>query len=118
MVPKEKRLKTSFKIALTLSLLFCLAASSSLHAQAVSLIPLNAGAQMTCQFVNNTGTYSNSQIYVMAISLNSSNQYCYLDVNGNMVPLVAGQNAGSFAIPLSSFAGYQFPTVMTSGRLY
>ena len=32
--------------------------------QAVTLIPLNAGMQMTCQFVNNTGgQYANSQIY-------------------------------------------------------
>ena len=87
-------------------------------ATSATLIPLNAGARMTCQFVNNTGSYTNSQIYVMAISLNSSNQYCYLDAGGNMIPLVAGQNAGSFAIPLSSFNGYQFPPVMTSARLY
>ena len=84
-------------------------------ALAASLVPLNAGMQMTCQFVNNTaGQYTNSQIYILAIALNASNQYCHLDASGNMIPCVAGQNAVSYALPLSSFAGLQFPPVMTS----
>jgi len=85
------------------------------------LISLTSGMQMTCQFVNNTnGQYSNSQIYVIAIGLNSSNQYCYLQPNGTMTPLVAGQNASSSFTPLSAMvgSGMQMPTVMTSCRMY
>lgn len=86
---------------------------------AATLIPLNAGMQMTCQFVNNTGgQYSNSQIYVLAIALNTSNQFCTLDATGAMTPCVSGQNASSFSIPLSSMNGFQFPATMSSGRLY
>ena len=37
-------------------------------AQAIPLISLSGGMQMTCQFVNNTGgQYTDSQIYVVAI---------------------------------------------------
>ena len=86
---------------------------------AVSLIPLNSGMQMTCQFVNNTGgQYSNSQIYVVAIAQNAAGQYCHLDASGNMVPCAAGENGSSYFLPLSAFPGFQFPTVMTSARLY
>jgi len=88
-------------------------------AHAVSLIPLNAGMQMTCQFVNNTGgQYSDSQIYVVAISQNASGQYCHLDASGNMVPCVAGENGSSYFLSLNQFPGFQFPPVMTSARLY
>jgi len=84
-----------------------------------TLIPLNSGMQMTCQFVNNTGgQYSNSQIYVLCYGQNSSSQMCCLDQNGNMVPLAAGQNLSSFSYPLSSFSGFQFPPAMISCRLY
>jgi hypothetical protein len=82
------------------------------------LIPLAGGKTMTCQFINNTGTYSNSQIYVLCYGQNSSNQMCYLDQTGNMVPLIAGQNLSSFSYPLRSFSGYQFPSTMISVRLY
>ena len=88
-------------------------------ARAVTLIPLNAGMQMTCQFVNNTGgQYQDSQIYVVAIGLNSSNQYCHLDANGNMVPCNVGENGSAYALALGSMQGLQFPPVMTSSRLY
>ena len=86
---------------------------------AVTLIPLNSGMQMTCQFVNNTGgQYSNSQIYVVAIAQNAAGQYCHLDAAGNMVPCVAGENGSSYFLSLSAFPGFQFPPVMTSARLY
>ncbi len=82
------------------------------------LIPLASGKTMTCQFINNSGTYADSRIYVLCYGQNSSNQMCYLDQNGNMVPLVAGQNLSSFSYPLSSFSGFQFPPTMISVRLY
>ncbi len=86
---------------------------------AVTLIPLNSGMQMTCQFVNNTGgQYSNSQIYVVAIAQNSAGQYCHLDAAGNMVPCVAGENGSTYFLSLSAFPGFQFPPIMTSARLY
>jgi len=93
--------------------------AAPLIVHAVSLIPLNSGMQMTCQFVNNTGgQYTNSQIYVVAISQNSAGQYCHLDAAGDMVPCVAGENGSAYFLSLSAFPGFQFPTVMTSARLY
>jgi len=84
-----------------------------------SLIPLAAGRQMTCQFVNNTGgAYSNSQIYVLLMARNAAGQFCWLDRNGNLIPAVSGQNASSYFIQLSSFTGFQFPTYLSSARLY
>ena len=93
--------------------------AAPLIVHAVSLIRLNSGMQMTCQFVNNTGgQYTNSQIYVVAISQNSAGQYCHLDAAGDMVPCVAGENGSAYFLSLSAFPGFQFPTVMTSARLY
>jgi beta-glucanase (GH16 family) len=83
-----------------------------------TLIPINNGMQMTCQFINKTGTYADSQVYVIVIGLNSSNQYCHLDTAGNMIPCISGQNAAPFFIPLSSINGLQFPATMISVRLY
>jgi hypothetical protein len=103
------------KLLITAILLATLASSS--YSSDV-LIPLAGGKTMTCQFINNSGTYSDSRIYVLCYGQNSSNQMCYLDQNGNMVPLAAGQNLSSFSYPLSSFSGYQFPATMISVRLY
>jgi len=84
-----------------------------------SLIPLAAGKQMTFQFKNNTGgKYADSQIYVLMIARNSAGQFCWLDKNGNMNLCVSGQNASSYSIKMSDFAGFQFPTFLSSGRLY
>lgn len=83
------------------------------------LIALASGKQMTFQFKNNTGgAFSDSQIYVLMIARDSSGAFCYLDKNGNMVRCVAGQNASSYSIKVSDFAGFQFPTFLDSGRLY
>jgi hypothetical protein len=83
------------------------------------LISLGSGKQMTFQFNNNTGgAYANNQIYVLVIARNSSHVFCYLDAGGNLIPLVSGQNASSFAIKVSDFLGYQFPSYLESGRLY
>jgi len=84
-----------------------------------SLIPLNSGAQMTFQFVNNTaGKYANNQIYVLMIARNSAGKFCYLDKNGAMNLCVSGQDASAYAVKMSDFAGFQFPTFLDSGRLY
>jgi len=84
-----------------------------------SLIGLNSGAQMTCQFVNNTnGAYANSSIYALLIARNSAGKFCYLDKNGNMNLCVAGANASSYSVKLSDFSGFQFPTYLDSGRMY
>jgi len=83
------------------------------------LIPLASGKQMTFQFKNNTGgKYADSQIYALMIARNSAGKFCWLDKNGNLNPCVSGQNASSYSIKLSDFAGYQFPTFLDSGRLY
>jgi beta-glucanase (GH16 family) len=82
------------------------------------LIPLNSGKTMTCQFINNTGNYSDSQIYVIVIGLNAAMKYCRLDTSGNMIPCVSGDNASGYFIPLSSINGLQFPDTMISVRLY
>jgi len=82
-----------------------------------NLIPLAAGHQMTFQFVNNSG-YANSQVYVLMMARNANHQFCWLDRNGNMNLAVSGQNASAYAIPLSAFTGYQFPTYLDSARLY
>jgi len=83
------------------------------------LIPLASGKQMTFQFVNNTGgKFADSQIYVLMIARNDSGKFSYLDKNGNMNLCVPGQNASSYSIRISDFAGYQFPTFLDSGRLY
>lgn len=83
------------------------------------LIPLAAGKQMTFQFQNNTGgRYSDSQIWVLMIARDSSHQFAWLDKYGNLNRAVSGQNASSYAIKLSDFAGFQFPTYLESGRLY
>jgi len=84
-----------------------------------SLIPLAGGKQMTFQFQNNTGgKYADNQIYVLMIARDNSGRFCWLDKNGNMNLCVAGQNASSYSIKMSDFAGFQFPTFLDSGRLY
>ncbi len=113
----SKSLKRFFEKTILLTFGLIIAAFSTATAQ--TIIPLSSGMQMTCQFINNTnGAYADSQIYVIAIGLNSSNQYCYCQPNGTMTPFVAGQNASSFFTPLSAMNGFQFPPVMTSCRLY
>ena len=82
------------------------------------LIPLNSGKTMTCQFINNTGNYADSQIYVIVIGLNAAMKYCYLDAAGNMIPCISGDNASGYFIPLSTINGLQFPDTMISVRLY
>jgi len=84
-----------------------------------NLIPLASGKQMTFQFQNNTGgKYADSQIYVLMIARNNAGKFCWLDKNGNMNLCGAGQNASSYSIKMSDFAGFQFPTFLDSGRLY
>jgi beta-glucanase (GH16 family) len=83
-----------------------------------ALIPLVSGRTMTCQFINNTGNYSDSQVYVIAIGLNAAMKYCHLDTAGNMIPCVSGDNAAPYFVPLSSINGLQFPDTMISVRLY
>jgi len=86
---------------------------------ASGLIALNSGAQMTFQFVNNTaGKYADNQIYVLMIARNSAGKFCYLDKNGTMNLCVSGQDASAYAVRMSDFAGFQFPTFLDSGRLY
>jgi hypothetical protein len=83
------------------------------------LIPLSPGKQMTFQFKNSTGgKYTDSQIYVLMIGLDINNHFCYLDKNGNFNPCVSGQNAANYMVKMSDFAGFQFPTYISSGRLY
>jgi len=83
------------------------------------LVGLTPGAQMTFQFQNNTGgKFADSQIYVLMIARNNAGKFCWLDKNGAMIPCVAGENASSYSIKMSDFAGFQFPTFLDSGRLY
>src|SRR6185369_3215544 len=104
-------------VALTVLLLFL---SPLAHSQ--TLIPLSGGMLMTAQFVNNS-SYPDSQVYILVTGINSSGQLSHLDLNGNMVPNVAGQNASSYSFSLATIAahspaGMQFPPVMTSSRLW
>jgi hypothetical protein len=85
----------------------------------VSLLPLSGSSQMTIQFANNTnGAWPNSSIYLLVIARNSSNNFCYLTPDGNLVPLVAGQNLQSLFYRMSDIQGFQVPAFMDSARLY
>ncbi len=108
----------SFTAGINATPTFTPAASNTPPPGSDALIPLNAGKTMTCQFINNTGNYSDSQIYVIVIGLNAAMKYCRLDTAGNMIPCVSGDNAAPYFIPLSSINGLQFPDTMISVRLY
>lgn len=84
------------------------------------LVPLNAGMQMTCQFVNNSCGTPDNQVYILAIANNASGQTCTLDAAGNMTPCTAGDNGSAHSMTLASLlaSGMQLPPTATSGRLY
>ena len=84
---------------------------------AATLVPLNAGAELTCQFVNNSG-YPNNQVYILVLARDASGTQCYLNAAGAMVPVAGGQNTSMYSMTLAAFTGLQFPPVMTAGRLW
>ena len=84
-----------------------------------NLIPLNPGMEMTIQFENNTrGMYSNDRIWITVIGRNSSQQFCYLKPDGNLVPIIANQTSDAWSFRLSDINGFQVPQTMSSARLY
>src|SRR5690348_5335144 len=110
---------TKAKIILWVTVSFVL---SPLPALSQALIPLTGGALMTAQFVNNS-SYPDSQVFILVNATNSSGQLSHLDLNGNLVPNVAGQNASSYFLSLAQIkannpAGLEFPPVMTSARMW
>jgi uncharacterized repeat protein (TIGR02543 family) len=85
----------------------------------VSLLPLSGSSLMTIQFANNTnGAWPNGSIYLLVIARNSSHNFCYLTPDGNLVPLVAGQNLQSLFYRMSDIQGFQVPALVNSARLY
>lgn len=85
--------------------------------QGVTLAPLNPGMELTCQFVNNSG-YPDNQVYIAVIARDAANTVCYLNAAGAMIPVAGGQNVSMYSMTLNTFSGLQFPSVMTSGRLW
>ena len=90
---------TSFRLSALAIGLFLLLTPLTASAQ-VTLAPLNGGEQMTCQFVNNSA-YANNQVYILVLAGNSAGTPSYLNAAGAMVPVVAGQNCGSYSLTLA-----------------
>src|SRR5689334_12234562 len=99
------------------SLLLMTALSAVMRLHAAALAPLSGGMELTCQFVNNSGVPDN-QVYVAVIARDASNQVCYLNASGALVPVAGGQNVSMYSMTLNTFTALQFPPVMTSGRLW
>jgi len=90
---------------------------SFLPAQAQSLISLNGGEVMTCQFVNNS-TVPNNQVYICVLANNE-----YLTPGGSMNAIVPGQNASNYTMTLAQInalspAGLQLPNINAGGRMW
>ena len=87
--------------------IFCtLLSQAGLTLHAGTLVPLNAGMQMTCQFVNNTCLYPDDQVYVLVIANNASGQTCTVDGNGNMTPCTAGDNGSNHHAEKNNYDGF------------
>ncbi|MCR5736256.1 MAG: hypothetical protein K6G64_01235 [Eubacterium sp.] len=87
-------------------------------------IPVND--KMFLQLNNKTnGKYSDSQIYWCVLGYNSSNQLCYLDTNGNLIPANTGMNTiekngrkcANICHPISEKSWVYLPSIV-SGRMY
>ena len=87
-------------------------------------IPVND--KMFLQLNNKTnGKYSDNQIYWCVLGYNASNQLCYLDTNGNLVPANTGMNTiekngrmcADICHPLSEKNWVYLPSIV-SGRMY
>lgn len=85
---------------------------------------------MDFEILNGTrGTYSNSEIYWAVLGLNADNRFCYMDANGNLVPVSYalndapghltknGQNYANIYHKLSEVPLVSVPNI-SSGRMY
>ncbi|MGB8450840.1 MAG: beta-1,3-glucanase family protein [Anaerocolumna sp.] len=99
-------------------------------AAAAYRITPEAGGAMDFQIQNGTGgTYSDSQIYWAVLGLNSDKQFCYLDANGNLVPISTalndaaghltknGQNYANIYHTINQLPVTSVPAI-SSGRMY
>lgn len=87
-------------------------------------IPVND--KMFLQLNNKTGgKYADNQIYWCVLGYNSSNQLCYLDTNGNLIPANTGMNTiekngrkcANICHPISEKSWVYLPSIV-SGRMY
>ncbi|MBD4652310.1 hypothetical protein GUG52_10855, partial [Xanthomonas citri pv. citri] len=66
-----------------------------------SLVSLRNGL-MTMQFKNMTkGEWNDDQVYITTVALNSSNRWCYLTPDGNLVPIAANSTSESWSYTLT-----------------
>lgn len=75
---------------------------------------------LTVQFENNTGKYTNDQIWVTGFGLNENGEWCYMSSTGVAIPIAAGSNSNSWSFRFSEVSeewGLQVKQ-FTSGRIY
>ena len=78
--------------------------------------------------INNrsNGKYTDAQCYWVLIGLDANKKYCYVDANGNAVPMKASDNTvrindrmvANYAHSLAECSFFYAPTTLESGRLY
>ena len=72
------------------------------------------------QFENNTGKFSNDQIWITGFGLNDNNEWCYLSSTGTAIPIEEGSTSADWSFRLSDVStktGLQVKT-FASGRIY
>ncbi|MDA3851038.1 MAG: beta-1,3-glucanase family protein [Spirochaetaceae bacterium] len=84
----------------------------------VDLIPLTSGMEMTLQFENKTNFYDDSQVYLCVLARDSTSQWCFLEPDGTLVPLAAGESSEAWTYNLADINGFQIPSNTSSGRCY
>ncbi|MDC7219141.1 MAG: beta-1,3-glucanase family protein [Spirochaetales bacterium] len=84
----------------------------------VDLIDLDTDMEMTFQFSNSTDEYSDDEIYLIIMALNSDSDWCYLQPDGTMVVVGEEDDSEEWYYCLGDIEGFQVPSSISSGRCY
>jgi hypothetical protein len=107
-----------FSFSLLILLGSCSMVTDFTESDDILLFDLDSGMEMTFQFINSTDEYSNREIYLIVLALNSDSQWCYLEPDGTMVVIEEDGVSDDWYYALSEIEGYQVPSSISSGRCY
>jgi hypothetical protein len=105
--------------------------ANSIYSIAASSIPNPANGQISVKLLNGTGgAYADSQVYWGVLGINpATGKWCYLDLNGNLLPISNGLNDASGHLTkngvnyaniyhkISDSSWFSLPKI-TSGRMF
>lgn len=83
------------------------------------LVARKDGMKLTYQFQNCTnGAFTDDEIYIYIICMNTSNVWCYAQPNGTLIPIGDSESAAwQYTLAQVKAEGFQMP-LASSGRIY